>query len=248
MVIRVGVFGRGRLGTLVASALVAARDLECVWVLGRSQTPPEDAPVDVAVDVGHHDAVAEHLEWAERTRTDLVIGATGWPAEAMRSTTPEHGVLVAPNFSLSMALLRRFAAVLGAYAAAAPGPVDLAVVETHHRHKVDAPSGSAVLLADALAKASGRRPDDIAGASLRLAEVVGRHEVRYETPLETLTLSHEAHRREVFAEGALQAARWLHGRQGAYTLDDWAAEHLDGLFGAARDDATAQHSAQPVLA
>jgi 4-hydroxy-tetrahydrodipicolinate reductase len=247
MVLKVGVFGRGRLGTLVAQQLTQAHDTECIWVVGRDGAPPPQARADVVIDVSHRDAVTEHLTWAEEHRTDLVIGTTGWPAEAIRGSAPGHGVLVAPNFSLSMALMRRLATVLGGYAATSPARVDLAVVETHHRHKVDAPSGSAVLLADALAQAAGRRPDEIATASLRLAEVVGRHEIRYETPLETIALSHEAHHREVFADGALQAARWLHGRTGLHTLDDWAADHLDRLFTAARAGASEQHDLDPAL-
>jgi 4-hydroxy-tetrahydrodipicolinate reductase len=229
---RVGVFGRGRLGTLVAAALADADDLECAWACGRGELPPSDTRVDVAVDVSHADAVAEHLHWARREETDIVLGTTGWSGRVTSDDARRHGVLIAPNFSLSMALLRRLATVLAGYAALGREPADLAVAETHHRHKLDAPSGSAVLLAEALATASGRDQADIATASLRVGEVVGRHEVRYETPLETLTLSHEAHRREVFAEGALAAARWVHGRHGVHTLDDWAADQLDPLFSA----------------
>jgi len=247
MVMTVGVLGRGRLGTLVAAALAEADDLECAWTAGRSGPPEAGSRVDVAIDVSHADAVAENLDWARRTRTALVVGTTGWPGGLVPGRTDGPGVLIAPNFSLSMALMRRFATVLGGYAALTPGPADLGVTETHHRHKRDAPSGSAVLLSTALAEAAGRQPGDIATASLRVGEVVGRHEMRYESTTESITVSHVAHRREVFAEGALAAARWIHGRAGVHTLDDWAADQLDTLFGPVGAHVDSRAAAEPAL-
>ncbi|MGB6023419.1 MAG: dihydrodipicolinate reductase C-terminal domain-containing protein [Ornithinimicrobium sp.] len=226
----VGLFGRGRLGSLVASAIEASPDLECAWQLGHGEQAPSDVEVDVAIDVSHRDAVADHVTWANETATDLVIGATGWPPESLRNSGRFSGVLIAPNFSLSIALVRRFAVVLGGYADRYPGPVDLAVTETHHRAKVDSPSGTATLLAAALATSAGRPTADIALSSLRLGAVVGTHDVRFESASESITVRHEAHSREVFAEGALAAARWIHRRRGVFTVDDWAADQLDGLF------------------
>lgn len=228
MSLRVGIFGRGRLGGLVADAVTATDDLELAWALGRKDSPSTRA--DVALDLSHADAVPAHLAWAAETGTDLVIGATGWDRCALERAPASIGVLTAPNFSLSMALLRRLSLVLGRYAARSPEPVDLAVAETHHRAKADAPSGSAVLLAAALAQGAGRGIADIQTASLRLGTVVGRHEVRYESPAESIVLAHEAHTPEVFAQGALTAARWVHGRPGIHTFDDLAADHLAPLL------------------
>lgn len=232
----IGLFGQGRLGSLIADALTASPDLHCAWRLSRDEEPTSE--VDVAIDVSHPDAVPGHLAWATDTATDLVIGTTGWSPEALRRESPDravragasNGVLIAPNFSLSMALMRRFAAVLGGYAQQSEEQVDLAVTETHHRGKVDAPSGSAILLAQALAQAAGRPPEDVATTSLRMGAIVGRHDVRFETPSEAIVLSHEAHSRTLFATGAVSAARWIHGRTGVYTIDDWATDQLDELF------------------
>lgn len=230
MVLRIGVLGRGRLGGLVADAVRAAPDLDLAWTVGREEAP--DATVDVAVDVSHPAAVPARLAWATATGTDLVIGTTGWdPAELDAVDTSRTGVLVAPNFSLSVALLRRLALVLGGYAARSPEPVDLAVLDRHHRGKVDAPSGTALLLAGALAEGSGRAVADIEVTSQRLGAVVGTHELRWESPAESLALSHEVRSRDVFAHGALAAARWVHGRPGRHTLEDLAADLLDPLLG-----------------
>lgn len=236
MATTVGVFGRGRLGSLISEALTVTPDFDCAWSLGRDESPTGD--VDVAIDVSHPDAVADHVAWANDTATDLVIGTTNWPAQAVRGCGRFSGVLIAPNFSLSMALLRRFALVLGGYAQLSGEQVDLAVTETHHRGKVDAPSGSASLLVSALAAGSGRGCATIPTTSLRMGSVVGSHDIRFETPSEAMTISHEAHTRDVFATGALAAATWINGRRGVFTIDDWAADQLDDLFTSTRSPAT----------
>lgn len=230
--LRIGIFGRGRLGSAVAAAVDVAEDLELSWTVGREETTePADVPVDVALDLSHADGVPAHLSWAGATGTDLVIGATGWdPTLLGLVDTQASGVLTAPNFSLSVALMRRLAVVLGRYAEASPERADLAVSEVHHTRKADAPSGTAVLLQRALAEGSGLDPDRVQTASLRLGAVVGRHDVHYETPSESILLRHEARTREIYVPGALAAARWLRGRPGVHSFDDLAAELLDPLF------------------
>ncbi|WP_298887008.1 dihydrodipicolinate reductase C-terminal domain-containing protein [uncultured Serinicoccus sp.] len=231
-----GLFGTGRLGAAIRRLADARDDLEVRWAVGREHRRDDDlAPVDVAVDVSSRDAVADHLAWACSTGTDLVIGATGWDPSLVDGDLPVR-VLVAPNFSLGVALVRRLTAVLGAYAAAtdsAGTPVDLAVAETHHRHKVDAPSGTALALREALARGAGNRLEDVQTISLRLGEIVGDHEVTVATALETVTLRHTAHDRDLFAAGALTAAGWLTTRPhpGLFTLDDLAEDHLRPLLG-----------------
>ncbi len=227
---RIGVFGRGRLGSLIGAAVSRSDDLDLCWAVGREGEPTAD--VEVAIDVSHADAVPAHLAWAQGTGTDLVLGVTGWPVSDLDALgpTPAMGVLLAPNFSLSVALLRRLATVLGGYAVQAPEPVDLAVCETHHRAKVDSPSGTALMLRSALAGASGRDEHEVATTSLRLGNVVGEHTVRYESAAESIELTHTSHTREVYATGALAAARWLHGRPGIHTVDDWAHDQLEHLF------------------
>lgn len=233
-----GLFGTGRLGTAIQALADAADDLEVAWAVGRRGVPADAPRVDLAIDVSTAAAVPGHLRWARTTGTDLVIGTTGWDPTLL-TQHEQHveearriRVLTAPNFSIGVALMRRLAAALGGYAAQSPVPVDLAVTDTHHRHKVDAPSGTAIALREGLAGGAGLGPDSVQVTSLRLGEVVGDHEVIASSALETLTLRHAAHSRELFATGALTAARWLADRPepGIYTLDDLAADHLRGLF------------------
>lgn len=230
MPLQIGIFGRGRLGSAIAAAAEDQADLEVAWILGRLM-PADLAAVDVALEVSQADAVPEHLAWAARTGTNLVIGTTGWDPELLHAAAEEDhgrpaiGILTAPNFSLTVALMRRIALALGRYAALTGG--DLAVTEVHHTGKVDSPSGTALLLRQALVDGSGQ---DVQTTSLRLGEVVGRHDVHLTSPVESITLRHEAHSRELFARGALTAARWLHGRSGTFTFDDLADEVLAPLF------------------
>ncbi|AXH96430.1 4-hydroxy-tetrahydrodipicolinate reductase [Ornithinimicrobium avium] len=226
----IGLLGTGRLGSAIRHAAAAQDDLEVRWSVGRGPVP--DARVDVAIDVSAAAAVPGHLAWAQRTGTPVVVGTTGWDLTLLDDLAPEAQVLVAPNFSVGVALVRRLALVLGGYAARSPVPVDLAVTDTHHRHKVDAPSGTALTLREALAEGAGRPVGSVQTTSLRVGSVVGDHEVVAASQLETITLRHSAHGRDLFAAGALTAARWLlrRPRPGVHTLDDLAEDHLHALL------------------
>lgn len=249
---RLAVIGTGRLGRLVAQAARQHPGFELVWTAGR-EGPEGRPPAQVAVDVSHADAVPAHLAWAARTGTPLVLGVTGYDPAALADPTlvrslqeGDLGVLLAPNFSLTVALMRHLTAAIGRYATAHLPDADLAVHERHHRAKVDAPSGTAVLLAQTLqqvsrpqATAASAAEDAPAGdpvqvSSQRLGAEVGFHEVRLQTDLESLVISHQAHQREVFAQGALVAAQWIKERPGLHTFDDLAAEMLEPLFAPTR--------------
>ncbi len=236
---RIGVFGRGKLGSAVVALASREKDIEVAWFIDVGEEPGEKA--DVVLDASAAQAVGEHLEWALATGTDLVIGATGWdkvildPAEIAKAGT---GVLVSPNFSLSVAFMRRAALSLGRFAALEASS-SLAIVERHHSAKADAPSGTAKLLAEALVQGcprysgwnQGRAEDGrINIASLRAGAEVGYHEIRYETGADAIVLSHEADSRDIFAKGALVALRWIHGRKGLRSFDDLAADLIDPLF------------------
>jgi 4-hydroxy-tetrahydrodipicolinate reductase len=211
------------------------------WCVGRDGPP--DAEVDVVLCASAADAVASHLEWAIAKGCDLVIGTTGWD-RALLSQPPASteraariGILAAPNFSLAMAFMKRAAIALGRLADLDPD-TDLSIVERHHRGKADAPSGTAKLLAAALADgcprysgwAQGRAEEGrISVASLRSGKEVGYHELRLEAS-ETIVLSHEAMSRDIFARGALRAIAWIAGRKGFYTFDDMATKVIDPLF------------------
>jgi 4-hydroxy-tetrahydrodipicolinate reductase len=236
---RLGVFGRGRLGGAIATEIArytASPDaLELAWTEGRDPGPR--SRVEVAVDASSASAVAEHLEWALESGTDLVIATTGWKIPDLEAKVAGRiGVLVAPNLSTGVALMRRLAAVLGAYAAIDPD-ADVGIIEHHHKMKTDAPSGTAISLALAVQKACPRyagwnmgswEKDKINVASLRSGFEIGRHELSLDSAFETLTITHRAKDRKVFASGAMRGATWIWGRKGVFTMDDFAAEEFGG--------------------
>jgi len=237
---RLGIFGRGRLGAAIAQAAGA----NLVWQVGRDQVPA--GAVDVAVDASEGAAVAAHLEWALGRGCDLVIGATGFTIDDLGARVGHRiGVLVAPNFSLTVALVVRLARVLGAYAQREPR-FDPYVLEHHRAEKRDAPSGTAKLLAETILAACPRKRrwrladaggplcgDDLAVAAVRAGATYSSHVVALDAAEETLALRHEARSAAAFAAGCLRACAWLHGRKGVFTMDDVARAVLDPLFSAA---------------
>lgn len=236
---KIGIFGRGKLGKTVASLIEREGDIELGWFTDVGEEP--SGPVDVALDASAADAVTVHVDWALRTGTRLVIGTTGWDRailDAAAIVKAGTGVLVSPNFSLSVAFARRTALALGRFAALDSGS-SLAIIERHHSAKADAPSGTARLLAEALADGCPRysgwnmgraEKGKINIASLRAGTEIGYHEIRYETGVDTIVLSHKADSRDIFAKGAIVAMRWMQGRTGLYTFDDLAADVIDPLF------------------
>lgn len=236
---RAGIFGRGRLGSAIARELSASPGCEMEFILGRDDPLPSG--VDVAVDASAAGAVEEHLDWAVRTGTRLVIGTTGWDRSLLGDPArfASTGIMIAPNFSLSVAFLARVARAAGAFASAVGG-FDGGISERHHRKKADAPSGTARLLASSLAEGLGDRSGfslsaweegKVPVSSLRCGSEIGWHEVRLDSPWETLTFAHEARSRDLFARGAAMAVSWMAGRTGVWTFDDMAAELVDGAFG-----------------
>ena len=234
---RLGLFGTGRLGSAIAEAAAAAPDVELVWQVGEEPAPQES--VDVAIEATVAEAVPARVAWALERGTPLVVGTTGWSLAGLAEAVEgKVGLLVAPNFSLAVALMGRLAQVLGRYADLDPD-LDPYVLEHHHARKADAPGGTARALAGAVLAGCPRKrgwtlgtaePHQLSVAVVRAGAEPGRHTVGLDGPLETLTLTHTARSRQVFAAGALRAARWIRGRKGCFTFDDLAADLLDPLF------------------
>ena len=198
-----------------------AGELAGVAPLGVPVTDDAEAAVagcDLAIDFTFHTAVPEHAALARKHRRALLVGTTALAAEeraAVLAVGEVAPVLIASNMSVGVnvleALVRRAATALG------PG-FDVEVVEMHHRHKKDAPSGTALTLARAAAAVArygregvtGERPaDEIAIHALRGGDVVGDHDVVFAADGELVRLSHRATSRSCLSRGALRAARWL---------------------------------------
>jgi 4-hydroxy-tetrahydrodipicolinate reductase len=175
---------------------------------------------DVAIDFSHADAIDE-ICWAVLQHgKSLVIGTTGHSQEQRRTiekTAESLPIVFASNFSVGVNVLfwltSKAAELLG-------GDFNPEVIETHHKMKKDAPSGTAKTLAEVL-KTSQKIQNEIPIQSIREGEVVGEHTVIFTGPGERLELTHRAASREIFTRGALRAAKWIMGKPpGLYTMQD----------------------------
>lgn len=179
---------------------------------------------DVAIEFSQPAAAAKNIRALFDLGARVVCGTTGWYAEyddiAALCKSRNLALLTATNFSIGMnimfALNERLAQLMR-------GRDDyrVSISETHHIHKLDAPSGTAITLQEQIV-ASGQRPaESIPIASYREGEVPGTHTVVYDSEIDTLTLTHEAHSRQGLAQGALLAAEWLvKAEAGVYTMKD----------------------------
>ncbi len=193
---------------------------------------------DVMVDFSHPDATAGWLDAAVKAGKPIVVGTTGHRPEQLEKinhAAMRVAVVKAANMSVGVNVLLR---VVGEVAKVLGPEYDIEIAETHHRFKKDAPSGTALALADAICKALGktpaetlvhgregrealRQPGTIGMHALRLGDTVGEHEVSYGTLGETISIRHSAHTRDTFVNGAIRAAVWVAGRApGLYSMQD----------------------------
>ncbi|HEY0325689.1 MAG TPA: 4-hydroxy-tetrahydrodipicolinate reductase [Allosphingosinicella sp.] len=238
--IGIGIVGaKGRMGRAIATVL---EEHERARLAGGADQGDDLGGLaracDVLIDFSSPAALEANLAAAEAAGRPIVIGTTGLGdghQAAIDRAAQRIPVLQAANMSLGVNLL----AHLVREAAARLGPDwDIEIVEMHHRHKVDAPSGTALLLGEAAAEGRGidlsahseRGRDGITGArqnghigfaSLRGGSVAGDHQVVLAAEGERIELGHRAESRTIFARGAVQAALWLHGRPaGRYAMTD----------------------------
>ena len=202
---------------------------------GVARTFDELAPNDanIIIDFSHHTAIADVMSYAKAHNCAVVVGTTGHTAEEkalIQEAARELPVFFSGNMSLGIAVLCRLAKEAAKWFPDA----DIEIVEVHHNRKVDAPSGTAHMLFNAIAQVrpeavencgragEGKRTkNEIGISSLRMGNVVGIHEVHICTGNQTLTLRHEAGNRGMLAEGAVEAARFLLGKpNGLYNMDE----------------------------
>jgi 4-hydroxy-tetrahydrodipicolinate reductase len=219
--VRVLVVGaKGRMGRTIVDLAMAERNIEIVAQcdLGDAITPAMKN-ADVTIDFSHANAVDEICAAAIESGQPLVIGTTGHSdaqRELIAKTARSVPVVFASNFSIGVnalfALTRKAGEILRDF--------DIAIVETHHKTKKDAPSGTAKTLAQ-IVNTTRKVHKELPIESIREGEVVGEHTVIFTGPGERLELTHRAASREIFARGALRAAEWVVAKPpGLYSMQD----------------------------
>ncbi|MBO4473013.1 MAG: 4-hydroxy-tetrahydrodipicolinate reductase [Clostridia bacterium] len=229
----------GRLGQEVIKAAKAAG--HAVVAVDKTGTSPEETTyrnltdytgvADVVIDFSSHLATEELLAYVTARRLPLVLATTGQTDDEkamIREAAKKIPLFFSANMSYGVALLLS----LVKRAAALLPEDDVEIVETHHNHKADAPSGTALMLANGISDVLGGRPivrgrngiarrekGEIGISSIRIGSVVGKHEVMFGDGVETLTITHEAHDKALFAVGAVRAATFLVGQKaGLYDM------------------------------
>lgn len=219
---RVLLLGHGRMGRLVES-LCAEHGVELAGVLGRADAAGTDAwpAADVAIDFTEAASVLPNLRQCAARGLDVVIGTTGWQpdeAEARAVVTRAGiGVVAAPNFAVGVQVFAALAAFVGGMMQGQPA-FGAWIHELHHAAKRDAPSGTALHLEAALRRGGYEREVNV--ASTRAGFIPGTHTIGFDAAGETITLTHTARDRTPFARGAIEAARWVRGRKGWFTMAD----------------------------
>ena len=227
----------GAMGKLIQASLGEARTAGLVSIDGENGVPKtfEELGVcgaDAIIDFSHHSAVSAVMDYAKANGIAVVVGTTGHTPEEKEiifEAARHIPVFYSGNMSLGIAVLCR----LAKQAAAAFPDADIEIVEIHHNRKMDAPSGTAKMLFEAVKEVrpqayancgrsgEGKRTGDEVGiSSLRMGNVVGIHEVHVCTPSQTLVLRHEAANRAMFADGSVAAAEFVAGKEpGLYNME-----------------------------
>jgi len=213
--------GAGKIGVQVQSSLEAVAN-----------------DFDVFIDFTRPEGTLHHLEFCRRHHKGMVIGTTGFDEagkQAIREASAQIGIVFAANFSVGvnvmLKLLEKAAKVMGGY-------TDIEIIEAHHRHKVDAPSGTALAMGEAIAGAlnkdlkdcavysreghTGERvPGSIGFATVRAGDIIGEHTAMFADIGERVEITHKASSRMTFANGAVRSALWVNAREnGLFDMRD----------------------------
>lgn len=220
---RIAIAGAGRMGQAIASGIAAQDDLQLagIWKRG-DELDKLVAAADVVIDFSLPDGTVEVAAAVARHGKPLVCGVSGLTDEQLGmldEAATKVPVVYDRNMSLGIAVLER---CVQEAAASLGRDFTVDIAEVHHVHKKDAPSGTALKLGEAVAAARGESgTESINYRSERRGEVPGDHEVVMRSPAERLTFAHSVTTRQVFADGAIRAARWVAGQPaGRYAMRD----------------------------
>jgi 4-hydroxy-tetrahydrodipicolinate reductase len=211
---------RGRMGTRIAALAGDDHRFTILAGIDRDDPSPEALACDLVIDFSSDAGARRAADLAARFRAALLVGTTALSAKTLQildETAQKVPVMVVPNTSLGMAALHH----LAAEAARLLGrEFDVSIIDIHHAAKRDAPSGTALRLAETLRQSGAELPPEHVH-SIRAGDVIGEHTIEFFSQGERLRLTHAATDRDLFARGALRAGAWLTtAPPGRYTIED----------------------------
>lgn len=240
---KIALLGYGRMGQDVEQVAVerghtiAARFMIEAPLPNADELPAEVKTVDCAIDFSSPDATEHHLRTLGPLHIPMVVGTTGWNKQlpALLEFMRQCGgtLFYASNFSVGAHVLFHAAAEAARMLNRFP-EYDVAIHEVHHRLKKDAPSGTALALAAKILAEIKRKTDVVTSlgnrqiqahellvTSSRVGSVAGTHSVTFESSADSIEITHSAHNRRGFALGAVNAAEWIRGRTGVFSMEDF---------------------------
>lgn len=240
--VKIGLVGFGKMGKMIAR-LAPSKGCEVVAIVDANSEeyaisikPADFADVDVCLEFTHPDAVMANISQLAALKKNIVIGTTGWNKHLneVRNLAIRHqiGIVYAANFSIGMNLFDRITAYATQLIDKFPA-YDVWGLEMHHNQKADSPSGTAIQLANTIiANHSTKtkpvydtlyrriKEEELHFASVRGGHIPGLHRVGFDSEADSITLEHSVRDRSCLALGALEAALWIHKRQGFYSFND----------------------------
>jgi len=228
---KIALLGYGRMGKAIEK-FALERGHEIAYTLDKDEVQGVLSSADIAINFSIPQAAVANIKLALEQQIPVVCGTTGWLDQydevVAYCASQQSGFLYASNFSIGVNLFFKVNALVAKLMQSHQKEYQPSLEEIHHIHKLDAPSGTALTLAEGVLGASNLKEWKLDGTSkeklnitaLRKGEVPGTHTVKYTSSFDELSIKHEAFGREGFALGAVVAAEWLVGKQGIYTMDD----------------------------
>ncbi len=234
---KIALIGYGKMGKVIDSlAVKAGHEVVLRHSKGAQHLLQNLAAsgAEVAIEFSTPDAAFDNVITCLDAQIPVVCGTTGWSAKIPQAKNycveKDGAFFYASNFSIGVFLFTEINRIMAHWMQHQPEYQDISISEIHHVHKKDAPSGTAISLADTLLEGLTRKNGWVAGEttnpnllplfSHREAEVPGTHIVQYRSSMDGITLTHEAFSREGFAAGALRAAEWIIGKKGVFDMKD----------------------------
>lgn len=221
---------KGRMGQCVQTLIEQMRHFNLVGTFNQEENIEKhlkkfnNPHIDIWIDFTHPNASLQYLDYCLKNHLKIVIGTTGFSNQqkALIQKVSRHiPILLAANMSIGLNILLKLLKTATESTAELEN-VDVGIIDIHHKHKKDKPSGTALSIAQLIQETNPKTNVDHSSiVSLRIGDTIGEHQAIFSLPNEQLTLSHQVNDRAVFAQGALRAAQWLHHQKpGLYSMQD----------------------------